>query len=205
MKSLDLPVPEDNDPKIEISLLKPLDSMYKEEVVLNFWRQLLPLGPRLGVLRDQVLLVFTREVERYPDISPIILLRDGNSKVKPLFWGQSGNLHVVDGRKPFDLIRGKWPESLGQPERNQDGNFIVLFSWDFSSTETVCPLRMEQCSYDKDGYPINKPIEFLSPAPPRKRQVNITGTQRYEFIVSRNTPWDLQQFAVVWYEADAVL
>jgi hypothetical protein len=173
MKSLDIPVPEDDEVKIDLSLLKPKDSMYNEEAILDFWRKRLPTAELLEVLRDQVLLEFTGgegAPHWYydPGISPVMVVSDGNSKIGPIVWNIAGYRKVHNGRKVVDLIKKKWPSSLGVPENEIEAKyrppFKNLFVWNLSPNPEGNPSIQitsifRQKSYDEDGYPTYMPLD----------------------------------------------
>jgi len=125
------------------------------------------------VLCDQVLLEFTRDEGAPhwyddPGISPVMVVSDGNSKIGPLVWNTAGYRNVDNGEKIFDLIKKKWPKSLGVPENEIEAKyrppFKNLFDWKSSPNPEGNPsMRIRslfrQWSYDEDGYPTYMPLD----------------------------------------------
>jgi hypothetical protein len=153
MKSLDIPLPKADDVEIDLSLLKPNGSMYNEETVLDFWRKRIPTRELLESLCNTVLLEF-KHLDEYVDqgISPVT----------------SGNQNVANGKKLFDLVKEKWPKSLGVPENEIEAKcrppFKILFNWNLRPegrpwVGIAAPVLLKQWSYDEDGYPTDMPLD----------------------------------------------
>jgi hypothetical protein len=179
MESLDIPVPEDDSREIDLAHLKPKDSMYNEETVLDFWRGQLPLPERLEKLCDKALSVFTKDLlSEDGSFDPEILVHDRNSKALTLVWKPDAHLKVGNGTDVLALIRSRWPRSLGQQPSasDQEEQFMGLFHWDlrFAGSSAIWP---QQFSYDKDGYLSGHWKGMYTTA--RAGDVSITGTIRF--------------------------
>jgi hypothetical protein len=215
MKSLDIPVSEGDAKKIDVANLKPNDSMYIEEKVTEFWSGRLPTGECLNRLCDQILSVFTEPISGgSTHETPEILVLDRNSKPVTLNWTYGGHLNVGDGMDMLNMIRDKWPETLGRQPGiwDEESQFKELFCWEFPRLEEVWP---EQLMYDQDEYP-----SYLGPGVIFDREVrntvyaiiqSLTYEQRYTFVTKQRVTstnyrfaWEFQKFAAVWYEASAL-
>ncbi|KAN0102633.1 hypothetical protein V8E51_010946 [Hyaloscypha variabilis] len=198
MKSLDIPLPEQDATDLDLTNLKLNDSMYSETRVFDFWSARLPTG-RLGLLCDEVLSVFTKNTSD-PDegFDPDILIRDDNSKTFSIVWKFDGHQKLANGSQDvLDIIRRKWPKRLGiVPDRanqHRGGLFMELFQWDVRNTEKDY-MKLCQFSYDEEGYPL--------------RILYYAGNENHylPFIIMKQAiatspphPWNFQSFAAVWY------
>jgi hypothetical protein len=190
-------VPKDDDPKIDISVLKPKNSMYNEEGVLDFWWKRFPSEKFLEELCKHVLLEFTGDKDLLKDmgyrdlgIYPVMLVNDGNSMIGPFIWNTSGHRNVHNGEKALDLIKEEWPKSFGVGKSASQipiykPPFKEFFYWD--SVHSGPPEEklsgtissFDQWSYDQDGYPINgHPSDYQTEGEGRF-QVRIAITLRF--------------------------